>query len=83
MFLSENTKGGSGECGFHATRYIDRPPGWIVHFSNMYVICAKLVENDAIYASCALTSNFVSRRGRRVVYRINFPVNVINIWHVS
>ena len=83
MFLSENMKGGSGECVFRATQYIHRPSGWIEHFSNKYVICGKLVENNAIYASSAHTPGFVSRRGRRVVYRINFPVNVINIWHVS
>ena len=75
MFSSENMKGGSGECRFHTTQYIHRPSGRIEHFSNKYVICGKLVENDAIYASCAHTSNFVPRRGRRVVYRINFPVN--------
>ena len=32
---------------FHFDLYI-RTLGWIEHFSNKYIICGKLVENDAI-----------------------------------
>ena len=83
MFLIDHMKGGSGECGFHATQYIHHPSGWIKHFSNKYVICGKWVETDTINASCAHTSNFVLHRGRRVMYCINSPVDMINIWRVS
>lgn len=24
------------------------PSGWIEHFSNKYIVCGKLVENDAV-----------------------------------
>ena len=41
-------KGVSSECTSHFAGCIHRLLGWIEHFSNKYVICGNLVENDAI-----------------------------------
>lgn len=48
FFSSENMKGRDNIIQNVTLPVLKRSTGWIEHFSNKYIICGKLVENDAI-----------------------------------